>query len=202
VLEVNGDEVDELVELARWSAELVGALGEIVKLWFAWSLVSCTLSPSPYSSKYLRIFANLRRHFPAGTLCEYRAAHKSDPTNHMKSHTGEKPFVCTLCVYTAARQDQLRRHTRGHTDHTAAADGSAAATDTVEESQCVVCLDPTATTCMPCGHQCLCTDSECIAAMIQKPRKCPMCKADVDELLEADKAAAELRKLGKRVYKS
>jgi hypothetical protein len=29
-----------------------------------------------------------------------------------------------------------------------------------------------------------------------------MCKADVDELLEADKAAAELRKLGKRVYKS
>jgi hypothetical protein len=38
--------------------------------------------------------------------------------------------------------------------------------------------------------------------MIQTPRKCPMCKAGVDELLEAERVAAELRKLGKGVYKS
>jgi hypothetical protein len=71
----------------------------------------------------------------------------------------------------------------------------------VEESQCVVCLDPTATTCMPCGHQCLCADAECIGA-IQKAGECPMCNAGVDELLEAEKAAAELHRQGKRVYKS
>jgi hypothetical protein len=54
---------------------------------------------------------------------------------------------------------------------------------------------------MPCGHQCLCEDAECIGA-IHNAGQCPVCNAGVDELLEADTAAAELRKLGKRVYKS
>jgi hypothetical protein len=67
-------------------------------------------------------------------------------------------------------------------DHPAAADGTAAAA-AVEESQCVVCLDPTATT---CGHQCLRDDAECLGA-IQKAGECPICNAAVNELLETER---------------
>jgi hypothetical protein len=44
-------------------------------------------------------------------------------------------------------------------------------------------------------------DAECIGA-IQKAEQCPVCDAGVADLLEADTAATELHRHGKRVYKS
>jgi hypothetical protein len=65
----------------------------------------------------------------------------------------------------------------------------------------VVCLGPTATTCMPRGHRSLCDDAEYLGA-IEKAGECPICNTAVDEMLEAEKAATTLHRQGKRVDKS
>jgi hypothetical protein len=52
---------------------------------------------------------------------------------------------------------------------------------------------------MPCGHQCVCTDKECADTIFER-QECPMCYAELDELMEADKAVAQLRREGKRAY--
>jgi hypothetical protein len=45
----------------------------------------------------------------------------------------------------------------------------------------------------------VCTDKEC-ADIIFERQECPMCYAELDELMEADKAVAQLRREGKRAF--
>jgi hypothetical protein len=52
---------------------------------------------------------------------------------------------------------------------------------------------------MPCGHQCLCDGKECAETVFER-HECPMCYAKLDELMEAEKAIAILRREGKRAY--
>lgn len=49
------------------------------------------------------------------SLCEYRAAQKQSVTYHMRRHTGEKPFKCTHCDYSSSSRQNLDRHIRRHT---------------------------------------------------------------------------------------
>jgi KRAB domain-containing zinc finger protein len=51
----------------------------------------------------------------ACTLCDFRAAHKSHLTRHLKTHPEERPFPCTLCKYRAAQKSTLTAHMRTHT---------------------------------------------------------------------------------------
>mmetsp|Transcript_22000 Transcript_22000/g.57441 ORF Transcript_22000/g.57441 Transcript_22000/m.57441 type:complete len:163 (-) Transcript_22000:26-514(-) len=149
-------------------------------------------------------------------FCDYRASRKSNLTTHLRVHTGETPYVCHLCDYRATKKSTLSRHvSRVHTTIVAAASVApcthpAAAmvedeqvdvlTPQDECSECVVCLDdPTAFTCMPCGHQCVCAADGCTAAILGRWR-CPMCDQEVRELMHAEKAAAVLRAAGRRVY--
>jgi hypothetical protein len=112
--------------------------------------------------------------FPC-TLCEYRTATKSDLTDHMRRHAGDSRH--TRRVHPAAPDTTIPATDesqcvvwRVHVDHpTHADDGAAAAAE--EESQCVVCPDPTPTTCMTCGDQCICEDAECIGEFLFLSRK-------------------------------
>ncbi|KAI1691278.1 zinc-finger double domain-containing protein [Ditylenchus destructor] len=48
--------------------------------------------------------------------CSYASGNRSHVAQHMKTHTGDKPFKCSLCPYTASFTSNLRKHMRNHTD--------------------------------------------------------------------------------------
>jgi hypothetical protein len=78
--------------------------------------------------------------------------------------------------------------------------GSPSKRSRTDLSECCNCHDAAPVlTCMPCGHQCVCKDEEC-TRWISETKLCPICKSVVDELMEAEKAAAQLRTAGKRPF--
>eukprot|EP00035_Acanthoeca_spectabilis_P018210 m.384719 g.384719 ORF g.384719 m.384719 type:complete len:196 (+) comp16735_c1_seq29:104-691(+) len=145
-----------------------------------------------------RLTAHLRIHTFA---CTDRSVRKSVLTAHLRTHSGEY-FVCAECDYTTTHKESFTRHLRTHSPQASRSGQCTQPTQPDDPSICVVCLDaPTTLTCMPCGHQCLCHGEVCRRA-IMNTQLCPMCYHAVGELMEAEAAAAQKRREGKRVYQA
>ncbi|KAK3886134.1 hypothetical protein Pcinc_009711 [Petrolisthes cinctipes] len=76
----------------------------------AWMTPGMTTTNTTAATMPSRLPRYLMCHF-----CPYTTIFKTNYQNHIRKHTGEKPFACPYCSYSSAQRSNLRRHIRGCT---------------------------------------------------------------------------------------
>ncbi|KAG7162473.1 glass-like 1, partial [Homarus americanus] len=80
------------------------------------------LHQCPYCSYSSPQIATLRNHIRTHTgerpyscpYCSFHFSQKGALKRHIRSHTGEKPYSCPYCLFRSGRVCHLRRHIRTH----------------------------------------------------------------------------------------
>ncbi|XP_071530847.1 uncharacterized protein [Panulirus ornatus] len=83
---------------------------------------SIKIHQCPYCSYTTNFTTNLINHMRTHTgekpfscpHCPYRANQRTNLTMHMRTHTGEKPYACAQCPYRSSRKDALKSHLLKH----------------------------------------------------------------------------------------
>ncbi|KAK7077452.1 hypothetical protein SK128_017916 [Halocaridina rubra] len=87
----------------------------------------CKIHRCPYCSYSSYVSTNLQNHMRTHTgekpypcpKCSYSATTKDNLKKHIFIHTGEKPFPCSLCSYSTTTKGYLKRHVLAvHSDST------------------------------------------------------------------------------------
>ncbi|XP_075524687.1 uncharacterized protein LOC142557028 [Dermacentor variabilis] len=85
------------------------------------NLLTCTYPPVLISSmpsgslEQDQLLVSVQGRLHLCQLCAYKTNDKTYMMEHLRTHTGERPFKCHLCPNTFARRCNLKRHVRSHT---------------------------------------------------------------------------------------
>ncbi|KAM7292519.1 gastrula zinc finger protein XlCGF26.1-like [Ixodes scapularis] len=61
-------------------------------------------------SMYQGHFKSTHGHRFQCTYCSYSTNYQTNLNNHVRVHTGERPFVCKYCNRTFSRNEHLKKH--------------------------------------------------------------------------------------------
>ncbi|KAK4326091.1 hypothetical protein Pmani_003346 [Petrolisthes manimaculis] len=62
------------------------------------------------SSRWKSLKMQIVRKLHRCPFCAYSSVYQNNLTKHVRTHTGEKPFVCALCPFRTSQNSSLKRH--------------------------------------------------------------------------------------------